>query len=113
VDNQIYVSMCSPARDMTADYHSVSLEGPTSEETLIKLHQSVGPLECYRPNVCRIFAGVALPDLLRRGKVIATTEHDEAIIYADIDPQVIVEARTWIPVTTQRRFDVYPDVATA
>lgn len=46
-----------------------------------------------------------------RGTVIATTEHDEAIIYADIDPQKIVETRSGIPVTTQRRFDVYPDVA--
>ena len=59
------------------------------------------------------FAATTLPDLLRRGKVIATTEHDEAIVYAEIDPQVIVETRTWIPVTTQRRFDIYPDVATS
>jgi hypothetical protein len=103
--------MCSPARDMTADYHAVSLS--TGEEMLLKLHQSVGPFECYRPIVCRVFAGIALPDLLRRGKVIATTEHDEVIVYAEIDPQMIVEAGTWIPVPTQRRFDIYPDVATA
>jgi len=71
------VSMCSPARDMTADYHSWGHSGV------------IDPM----------------------GKVIATTEHDEAIVYANIDPQVIVETRAWIPVTTQRRFDIYPDVA--
>lgn len=27
------------------------------------------------------------------------------------DPQVFEEARAGIPVTTQRRFDVYPDVS--
>jgi omega-amidase len=25
VDNQVYVSMCSPARDMNAGYHAVSI----------------------------------------------------------------------------------------
>lgn len=45
--------------------------------------------------------------------MIATTEHDEAIIYANIDPEKIVETRSGIPVTTQRRFDVYVDVAAA
>lgn len=43
---------------------------------------------------------------------MATTEHEEAIVYADIDPQVIKETRAGIPVTVQRRFDVYPDVST-
>lgn len=45
------------------------------------------------------------------GKVIVTTEHEEAIIYAEIDPEVIRETRAGIPVTVQRRFDVYSDVA--
>ncbi|CAG7846502.1 Hydrolase C26A3.11 [Serendipita indica DSM 11827] len=77
VDNQIYVSMCSPARDMTAGYHAWG-------------HSTVvDPM----------------------GAVIATTEHDEDIVYADIDPQKIAETRAGIPVTTQRRFDVYKDVA--
>jgi len=77
IDNQIYVSMCSPARDMTAGYHAWG-------------HSTVvDPM----------------------GAVIATTEHEEAIIYADIEPTKLKEARSGIPVTTQRRFDVYKDVA--
>ncbi|PVF99131.1 putative nitrilase [Serendipita vermifera] len=77
VDNQIYVAMCSPARDMSAGYHAWG-------------HSTVvDPM----------------------GAVIATTEHDEAIVYANIDPQKTEETRAGIPVTTQRRFDVYPDVA--
>ncbi|KAG8760747.1 hypothetical protein FRC14_002043 [Serendipita sp. 396] len=77
VDNLIYVSMCSPARDMTAEYHA------WGHSTI------VDPM----------------------GAVIATTGHEEAILYADIDPNRITEARAGIPVTIQRRFDVYPDVS--
>jgi len=77
VDNQIYVALCSPARDMTADYHSWG-------------HSSlVDPM----------------------GAVISTTEEKEDIVYGDIDPKKVEETRTWIPVTTQRRFDVYKNVA--
>lgn len=59
---------------------------------------------------------------------MATTEHEEAIIHADIgkhfgvavphwtnghgtDPEMMEKTRRGIPVTVQRRFDVYPDVA--
>jgi omega-amidase len=38
-------------------------------------------------------------------------EHEEGIIYAEIEPEKLKEARSGIPVTTQRRFDVYKDVA--
>ncbi|KAG9098227.1 hypothetical protein FRC06_006629 [Ceratobasidium sp. 370] len=77
VDNQMYVSMCSPARDMTAGYHAWG-------HSMV-----VDPM----------------------GAVIASTEHDEAIIHADIDPEMMIKTRRGIPVTVQRRFDVYPDVA--
>lgn len=33
------------------------------------------------------------------------------LFYTFPDPQVFEEARAGIPVTTQRRFDVYPDVS--
>lgn len=62
-----------------------------------------------------------------RGKVLNEAQDGEEIIYADIgryqyffqmtyvkqraDPKVFHEARTGIPVTTQRRFDVYADVS--
>ncbi|KXN84392.1 Hydrolase C26A3.11 [Leucoagaricus sp. SymC.cos] len=45
------------------------------------------------------------------GKVLSEAAESEEIIYADIDPQVMHDARNGIPVTTQRRFDVYKDVA--
>ncbi|OSX64712.1 hypothetical protein POSPLADRAFT_1044185 [Postia placenta MAD-698-R-SB12] len=77
IDNQVFFSMCSPARDMSAGYHAWG-------HSMI-----VDPM----------------------GKVIAETEHEEDIVYARIDPTVFVEARAGIPVTKQRRFDVYPDVS--
>jgi omega-amidase len=41
------------------------------------------------------------------GEVIATTEHEPAIVYADICPSVVTAMRTQIPVLQQRRTDVY------
>lgn len=60
--------------------------------------------------------------------MVAETEDEEDIVFAFIgmyrvqvvdcvlktfpsDPEIFVEARSGIPVTTQRRFDVYPDVS--
>jgi omega-amidase len=45
------------------------------------------------------------------GQVISTTEEAEDIVMATIDVETLREVRSSIPVTTQRRFDVYPDVA--
>ncbi|RIA91993.1 carbon-nitrogen hydrolase [Glomus cerebriforme] len=45
------------------------------------------------------------------GQILATTEHEEAIIYADIDLEQIKVIRQSIPVSSQRRFDLYPNVA--
>ncbi|TFK42858.1 carbon-nitrogen hydrolase [Crucibulum laeve] len=78
VDNQVFMSMCSPARDLTAGYHAWG-------HSMV-----VDPM----------------------GEKLAEADDSESIIYADIDPQVMHNARNGIPVTTQRRFDVYPDVAT-
>lgn len=77
VDNQAYVALCSPARDLGAGYHAWghSLVVDPMAEVLVE-------------------AGV-----------------DEEIVYADLDGAKIEEARNGIPVTTQRRFDVYPDVS--
>ncbi|KAK7693057.1 hypothetical protein QCA50_002622 [Cerrena zonata] len=77
VDQQVYFSMCSPARDLTAGYHAWG-------HSMV-----VDPM----------------------GKILAEADTEEDIIYAKIDPTVFNEARSGIPVTTQRRFDVYPDVS--
>ncbi|KAE8145851.1 carbon-nitrogen hydrolase [Aspergillus avenaceus] len=77
VDNQVYVGLCSPARDMEATYHAWghSLVANPSAEVLVE------------------------------------AEDKEAIIYADLDNDTIQAIRKGIPVYTQRRFDLYPDVS--
>ncbi|TPX61841.1 hypothetical protein PhCBS80983_g00756 [Powellomyces hirtus] len=45
------------------------------------------------------------------GVVVGTTDGKEDIVYADVDLARIDEARKSIPVTSQRRFDVYQDVS--
>jgi len=77
VDNQVYVSMCSPARDMNAEYHAWG-------HSMV-----VDPM----------------------GKIVNEAAGEEEIIYAPIEPRRMEDARSGIPVTTQRRFDVYPDVS--
>ncbi|GHJ85835.1 hypothetical protein NliqN6_2237 [Naganishia liquefaciens] len=47
------------------------------------------------------------------GQVLAEADEHEAIVYADIDPEFLAQTRRGLPVTIQRRFDVYPDVSKA
>ncbi|KAF7594317.1 hypothetical protein BBP40_009551 [Aspergillus hancockii] len=77
VDNQVYVGLCSPARDMDASYHAWghSLIANPSAEILVE------------------------------------AEDKETIVYADLDNDTIQSSRKGIPVYTQRRFDLYPDVS--
>ena len=77
VDNQVYVALCSPARDMEASY-------PAYGHSMV-----VGP------------------DATK----LAEAGEAEEIVYADLAPGKIEEIRKGIPVETQRRFDVYPDVS--
>ncbi|KXN87732.1 Hydrolase C26A3.11 [Leucoagaricus sp. SymC.cos] len=72
VDNQVFMGMCSPARNTKA--------------TLVAVSEY-------------------------RGKVLVEAGDSEEIVYVDIDPEVLESARSGIPVTTQRRFDVYTNVA--
>jgi omega-amidase len=44
------------------------------------------------------------------GEVIATTDHDEDIVYAKIDLKRIDEVRSQIPILKQKRYDVYTGV---
>lgn len=73
----MFVSMCSPARDLTAGY------------------QAWGHSMVVDP----------------MGRILAEAGEGEEIIYATVDPEVFSSTRAGIPVTTQRRFDVYADVS--
>ena len=77
VDNQVYVGMCSPARDMQADYNAWG-------------HSMI-----VNPNA----------------EIMAELDEKEDIVYADLNGDKIEETRKGIPIYTQRRFDVYPDVS--
>jgi omega-amidase len=44
------------------------------------------------------------------GELVATTEHNEAVIYADVDLSKVEEVRTAIPIRNQRQDSVYPVV---
>ncbi|KAJ5971681.1 Carbon-nitrogen hydrolase [Penicillium vulpinum] len=75
VDNQSYVALCSPARDLDAAYHA------------------------YGHSL------VADPS----ANILSEAEEKEAIIYADLNNDSIANIRSGIPISTQRRFDLYPD----
>ena len=77
VDNQVYVGLCSPARDMKASYNAWG-------------HSMV-----VDPNA----------------RVMVEAGEEEEIVYADLEGEKIEETRKGIPIYTQRRFDVYPDVS--
>ncbi|KAJ3168841.1 hypothetical protein HDU88_001168 [Geranomyces variabilis] len=83
LDNQMFVAACSPAR--------VEDEAKNGGYVAYGHSSVVDPM----------------------GKVIATTDGNEGIVYADLDTEAIFAARQAIPVTTQRRFDVYSDVSKA
>ncbi|OKL61324.1 Hydrolase [Talaromyces atroroseus] len=77
VDNQVYVALCSPARDIKATYHAYG-------------HSLVAS-----PNA----------------DILGELDEKEDIVYADLNNETIETSRKGIPVYTQRRFDVYPDVS--
>jgi omega-amidase len=77
VDNQVYVGLCSPARDMNATYNAWG-------------HSMI-----VDPNA----------------EVLGELEEGEDIVYAELNGEKIEETRKGIPIYSQRRFDVYPDVS--
>jgi len=44
-------------------------------------------------------------------EILVEAGEDEEIVYAELDENAIEETRKGIPLETQRRFDVYPDVS--
>ncbi|KAK9480120.1 carbon-nitrogen hydrolase [Lipomyces japonicus] len=77
VDNQVFVLLCSPARDLTAGYHAY------------------GYSAAIDPN----------------GLILAQAGEGEDIVYANLQAGRIEEVRSGIPVTVQRRYDVYDDLS--
>jgi omega-amidase len=77
MDNQVYVGLCSPARDMNATYNAWG-------------HSMI-----VDPNA----------------EVLGELEEKEDIVYAELNGEKIEETRKGIPIYSQRRFDVYPDVS--
>lgn len=77
VDNQIYVAMCSPARDMNASYHAWG-------HSMI-----VNPL----------------------AEVLVEADETDTIVETELNGDKIIETRKNIPLNTQRRFDIYPDIS--
>ncbi|OQD82513.1 hypothetical protein PENANT_c021G07527 [Penicillium antarcticum] len=77
VDNQSYVALCSPARDLDASYHA------------------------YGHSL------VADPS----ANILSEAEEKETIVYADLTNEAVTNIRGNIPIYTQRRFDLYPDVS--
>ncbi|KAI0913991.1 carbon-nitrogen hydrolase [Ustulina deusta] len=76
MDNQCYVALCSPARDLAASYHAWG-------HSLI-----VDPM----------------------AQVVVEADEAESIVAWELDGAKIDETRKAIPISSQRRFDVYPDV---
>ncbi|ODV59022.1 putative hydrolase [Ascoidea rubescens DSM 1968] len=79
VDNQFFVVLCSPARDLSSSYHAYG-------------HSLV-----VDPN----------------GNIVAEAGTDEEILFAELDPSLLPTVRSSIPITFQRRFDIYDDVASS
>ena len=77
MDNQCYVALCSPARDVSASYHAWG-------HSLV-----VDPM----------------------ATVLVEAGESEEIVYAELDGKKIAETRKGIPIYSQRRFEVYPDVS--
>lgn len=75
IDNQIFVVLVSPSRNLNLGYHAYG-------------HSLI-----VDPN----------------GNIIAEAGEDEEIIIAELDPELLKKTRAGIPITTQRRFDIYGD----
>lgn len=76
VDNQIFVGMCSPARDMSAGYHAYG-------HSLIS-----DPM----------------------GVVQGRLDETEGVLITEVDLDAVDEARRGIPVSFQRRLDLYDTI---
>ncbi|KAJ0090541.1 hypothetical protein Patl1_13808 [Pistacia atlantica] len=82
---QLYVATCSPAQDDKGSY------------------VGLGPLHSHRTSEFSFL----INSLLKFGEVLATTEHSEDIIVAEIDYSLMDLRRENLPLSKQRRGDLY------
>lgn len=92
-DNQIYVIGCSPARPSAE-----ALQGTLTEEQGWKKGEKAYPAWGHSTVVGPL------------GDVKAKLNESEDTLFFTLDPQEVSQTRTNIPIGTQRRFDVYPDI---
>ncbi|KAG6005616.1 hypothetical protein E4U21_007803 [Claviceps maximensis] len=85
VDNQIYVAVCSPARDMSATYHAWGHSMVVDPMARVLVEADETETE--------------------------TGTAKGVIVQAELQPEVLAETRRNIPLGLQRRFDIYPDVS--
>jgi omega-amidase len=85
LDNQMYVLSCSPARSIPNDPENVDQSGKPYAYVAWGHSTAVGPW----------------------GDVIATTEHESDVVIADLDFDKMDQIRAQIPISTQRKADVY------
>lgn len=91
-DNQVYVLGCSPARPVQA-----ALDGTLADPTYRqgeKAYPAWGHSTITGP----------------LGDVKAKLTEGADTLFFNLDPEEVKTTRTNIPISTQRRFDVYPDV---
>ncbi|KAG6163911.1 hypothetical protein E4U51_005426 [Claviceps purpurea] len=90
VDNQVYVAVCSPARDLGAGYHAWGHSMVVDPMARVLVEAEEEEEEVRRDD--------------------GDTQR-EMIVQAELRPDVLAETRRNIPLGMQRRFDVYPDVS--
>ncbi|KAG6278190.1 hypothetical protein E4U48_000716 [Claviceps purpurea] len=96
VDNQVYVAVCSPARDLGAGYHAWG-------------HSMV-----VDPMARVLVEAGEKGEVGEEEEEVQRNDGDtqrEMIVQAELRPDVLAETRRNIPLGMQRRFDVYPDVS--
>ncbi|KAN0065293.1 Omega-amidase nit3 [Thecaphora frezii] len=92
-DNQCFVVACSPARP-----DREALEGTKKEEDGWRKGEKAYPAWGY--------SAVVGP----RGEVKARLEEKQGTLVVEMGPEEVEEVRRGVPISMQRRFDVYPDV---
>ncbi len=87
VDNQVFFSMCSPARDLTAGYHAVSFHGIIPRRRPSPLDIPVGTFIGHRPYVRSLSLVREQPLMIcttHRGSKLVEAEDGETILHTRI-----------------------------